>query len=300
MTTLTLPNNERFKLPTSELLLLLVAIFWGTSYGLTKSALIYTSVLSFLILRFTTTFLCMLPIVIQDFRHGRNRDWPVTIPTGLLLAAIFFCEVFGVSKTSASNAAFLISLSLIFTALLELLITKQSVSKSLLALVSTSVIGVALLTEIVSSKFSFNQGDMIILGGAMLRALMTILTKRVVDTKQVTTATLTAFQSLTVALVALFVALIFNSTQPFHIPTAPHFWLTLAYLVICCTLCAFYIQNHALRKTTPTRVALLMGSEPLFGALFAAIWLQEWLSLTQMIGAGLILMSVVLTSLIKR
>ncbi|POF59183.1 EamA family transporter, partial [Vibrio vulnificus] len=63
-----------FKFPLTETLLLLVAVFWGTSYGLTKSALVYTSVLLFISIRFSITFLCMLPVVIRDFRQGLNKD----------------------------------------------------------------------------------------------------------------------------------------------------------------------------------------------------------------------------------
>ncbi|WP_262270960.1 hypothetical protein [Microvirga sp. HBU65207] len=36
-------------------------------------------------------------------------------------------------------------------------------------------------------------------------------------------------------------------------------------------MAAFYVQNAAIRGSTPTRVGLLMGTEPLFGLLFAAV-----------------------------
>lgn len=100
--------QSSFKFPVTEGMLLLVAIFWGTSYGLTKEVLVYTSVLLFIAIRFSLTFFCLLPVVIRDFRHGLNSDWKVAIPTGLILCTTFLCEVYGISQTSASNAAFLI------------------------------------------------------------------------------------------------------------------------------------------------------------------------------------------------
>jgi len=51
---------------------------------------------------------------------------------------------------------------------------------------------------------------------------------------------------------------------------------------------AFVVQNWALRHSTPTRVGLLMGSEPAFGALFAVFWLGEQLSPTAWLGGALI------------
>ena len=70
----------------------------------------------------------------------------------------------------------------------------------------------------------------------------------------------------------------------------------MAYLVLFCTLFAFYVQNYAVRRTSPTRVSLLMGSEPLFGAIFAMVWLQESLTALQLLGGALILFSVIVTS----
>jgi drug/metabolite transporter (DMT)-like permease len=60
------------------------------------------------------------------------------------------------------------------------------------------------------------------------------------------------------------------------------------YLVLACTLFAFFAQNFAIKRSSPTRVGLLMGSEPAFGALFASVWLGEAVSAAGWIGGGLI------------
>ncbi|EJV9412786.1 DMT family transporter [Vibrio vulnificus] len=285
-----------FKFPLTETLLLLVAVFWGTSYGLTKSALVYTSVLLFISIRFSITFLCMLPVVIRDFRQGLNKDWKIAIPTGFILSAIFFCEVFGVSQTSASNAAFLISLTVILTAFAELVINKKRISNTLLALTVCSVIGVLLLTSEQGIELSLNTGDYFILTAALLRALMVTMTKRFTEGKAITTSTLTSLQSFVVASCAIVGVLVYVPATEIVLPVSLEFWLTVAYLVLFCTLFAFYVQNYAVRRTSPTRVSLLMGSEPLFGAIFAMVWLQESLTALQLLGGALILFSVIVTS----
>lgn len=284
------------RLPLTEMLLLLVAIFWGTSYGLTKEALIFTSVLLFIAVRFSLTGLCMAPIVFKEYREGKNKDWKVAIPSGIILSTIFLCEVYGVSQTSASNAAFLISLSVILTAFFEPLINRTKIPSSLLLLAVTSIVGVYCLTNSGQSTLSLNTGDYFILSAAVLRAVMVTVTKRLSEGKDITTSTLTAIQAFIVAVSALILCFI---TQPFEavtLPASSHFWLIMVYLVLCCTLFAFYIQNYAIRKISPTKVSLLMGSEPLFGALFAVVWLNESLTLLQMFGGALILTSVLITS----
>lgn len=292
-------SKKKYKFPLTEMMLLMVAIFWGTSYGLTKDALVYTSVLVFIAIRFLITFLCMLPVIIRDFRGGLNDDWKAAVPTGVVLSAIFFCEVYGVFHTSASNAAFLISLSVILTAFAELIINKRRITNTLLMMTVVSVLGVVLLTSSEGISLSLNKGDCFILMAAMLRALMVTLTKRLTEGKAITTATLTAIQSLVVALFSLVLAFIFQPLSEVVLPISITFWLIMAYLVIFCTLFAFYVQNYAVRRTSPTRVSLLMGSEPLFGALFAIIWLGESMSAVQIVGGGLIFLSVVITSLKK-
>ena len=43
-------------------------------------------------------------------------------------------------------------------------------------------------------------------------------------------------------------------------------WLNLLYLSLFCTLFAFFVQMWAVRRTSPSRVSLLLGTEPLWAA----------------------------------
>lgn len=289
----------KFYFPTLEILLLFVAIFWGTSYGLTKQALIYTSVMMFIAIRFSVTCLILLPMAIKDISKGCSSDWKIAFPTGGILASIFFFEVAGIFHTSASKAAFLISLSVIFTLFVEVLINKTAINRRMLLLVVSSVIGVFLLTSSTQFEMELNRGDYFILSAAVLRALMVTTTKRLTEGKRITNVTLTCIQSFVVATCAL--SIIFHDSG-FHIqlPSNTIFWSIMIYMVLCCTLYAFFVQNYAVRKLSPTKVSLLMGSEPMFGALFAVVWLNESLSILQVIGGVMIFVSVMVASLHKR
>ena len=286
-----------FNIP--ELLLLLVAIVWGTSYGLTKSAITYTTVSIFIAIRFGWTFLLLLPMMIRDFVQGKSRDWPVALPTGVILAAIFFFEVYGVSQTTASNAAFLISLNVIFTLLLETLLGSRKPNRALIWLCLFSTAGVLMLTNNHGFKITFNQGDIYILCAAALRAVMVIMTKKLTHGKRITNTALTCIQSFVVALSACLISVVSHEpTQPLF-PQALEFWLTTSFLVLFCTLFAFYVQNYAVRKISPTKASLLMGSEPLFGAIFSLLWLNEVLTSVQWLGAAILLIAVLSTSFNK-
>lgn len=281
----------------TECMLLLVAIFWGTSYGLTKDALMYVGVFTFIGIRFGLTFLMLLPVLVRDFKQGKNQDWLRALPTGLVLSGIFVCEVSGVLYTSATNAAVLISLSMILTALAETLINRSRVPSSLWLMGMLSCVGVLLLSLHSGFKMSFNLGDGLILLAAIGRAIMVTLTKRLTHNRSITMLSLTAIQSLVVTIMAIIVGWFSHEPIAWSSFTQPAFWLISLYLVLMCTLFAFFAQNLAISRTSPTRVALLMGSEPLFGALFAMLWLGESLSLIQWLGALLIIASVMRVSM---
>jgi drug/metabolite transporter (DMT)-like permease len=75
------------------------------------------------------------------------------------------------------------------------------------------------------------------------------------------------------------------------LPTHAPFWGAMAFLVLLCTVLAFFAQNYAASRASPSRVALLMGSEPLWGALIAAVWMGEQLTLQGWLGGLLIVAS---------
>lgn len=284
-------------LPIAECLLLLVAAFWGTSYGLSKQALVFYSVMGFIAIRFLMTFAVLMPVFYREYRAGAGRDWRVGLPTGLILFAVFICETYGVLHTTAANAAFLISLCVLFTPFTEWLLFRTRPSSESFLLAGISFIGVGLLTS--GSDMTLNVGDLLILAAAVLRAFMVTVTKKVTTGKTISTLSLTGIQSGVVGFGALAVLVLFEPASLGALPLDSGFWLIVFYLVLFCTVFAFFAQNYGARNIAPTRVSLLMGTEPAFGALFAVWWLGEDIAVSGWIGGGLIILAA-LYSLIPR
>lgn len=103
----------------SDLALLLVAMVWGTSYGVAKGALAFYPVLGFLAVRFILTFTLLLPALLRAGRTQQHDALRAGAPLGALMLLSFLCETFGVAHTQASNAAFLISLCVVSTPFAE-------------------------------------------------------------------------------------------------------------------------------------------------------------------------------------
>jgi drug/metabolite transporter (DMT)-like permease len=279
-------NSSTKGLWIADLLLLLVAIVWGTSYGVAKDALVFYPVLGFVAIRFCMTFLLLLPSLRQLAKPEGRAALRAGLPLGLILLAIFICETFGVALTQASNAAFLISLCVVFTPFVEWLVMAQRPKASAFVVAFISLSGTWLLT--IGSDLDFNLGDGLMLAAAVLRAFMMVMTKRLTVGKNMSNLTLTAVQSGVVGLGCLLVAGLFMQGGLPPLPSDPSFWASTAYLVLFCTIFAFFAQNYGVRRSNPTRVSLLMGSEPVFGALFASFWLGEKLGAMSWIGGALI------------
>lgn len=277
-------------------LLLLVAIVWGTSYGVTKTSLLYVSPLIFLLIRFGLTSIFLLPYSLyivfkKEFINVRSLS--IGFITGLILLCIFMLEVFGVSLTKASNAAFLISTFVIFTPFIEWIIMKKKPPNSLFFIALMSLIGIGLITG--GIKSSLNLGDILILLAGFLRAIMVVTTKKLTNHIAIPALFLTSLQSFIV--VIGLVVLISTLNLPLNLPSENQFWFATLYLVIFCTIFAFFAQNYAVNVTNPTTVSILMGTEPLFGAIFAIILLNEQITLGTWIGGTLIVVSSIFLTL---
>ena len=157
-----------------------------------------------------------------------------------------------------------------------------------------AMLGAALLSSNLNA--AFNVGDGLILAAAVLRAVMMVETKRRCAGQALSTLALTAVQSGVLMLGCLLLALLMPSGLP-ALPTSPKFWLATIFLVLFCTLFAFFAQNYAIRRSTPSRVALLLGTEPVFGALFAALILGEVLTANVIFGGALIVLASLAASL---
>ena len=292
------------KLPMAELSLLLTAFFWGTSYGITKEALLYTGVLAFIVIRFALTSMLLAPVFIREWRAELAKDWKYAIPTGGILLCIFLAEIYGVFHTTASKAAFLISLCVLITPFVEAITERKLPSANIILFALLSLFGVFLLTTQNSSSTAFdilslelNKGDYCILLAAFLRACMVVTTKTLLKGKALSALSTTSIQANVVTLGALVIFLSNGNSIEQLFPTNIAFWLAAFYLALFCTVFALFAQNFGVKHTTPSRVALLTGSEPAFGALFAFIWLGESLNTIQMIGGGCILLATLMASI---
>ena len=126
------------------------------------------------------------------------------------------------------------------------------------------------------------------LAAAALRACMVVATQRVMAGRELSTAALTSVQAAVVTTVAV-TTMLATGHPVLVFPARLDFWLAVAFLSLFCTIGAFYIQNAAVRRTSPTRVGFLMGTEPVFASLIAVTLFGETLRGATLFGGFLVL-----------
>lgn len=284
---LNLENKNREVI--AELSLLLVALVWGSSYTVTKIVLEDYDVLSFLFIRFFLTVCILLCFTWRNVRNANKDTWVTGIIVGLFLVGIFISETYGVNYTTATNAGFIISLTVVFTPLIESAMLKKRLTLGILGAVILSIFGTGLLT--LKQGYHFNIGDFLILFAAILRAVQLSYTEKLTMGKEMDSGALTTIQLGVAAICMGIIAVTLNGIHLINFHKSILFWSLTAYLVIFSTLLAFYIQLVMIRRTSPTRVALLMGTEPIFAALFAISIGGDHLSVIGCIGGIIVIIS---------
>ncbi|MFI5684362.1 DMT family transporter [Streptomyces sp. NPDC051636] len=273
----------------TDLPVLLVAVVWGASYLAAKDITTARTVIAVLVLRFALVLPVLAVVGRRSLRALTAAQWRGAALLGLILSGIFLLETYGVVHTSATNAGLIISLTMIFTPLAEAAVTRTRPARAFLGAAALSVLGVVLLTQ--GGGFtSPSAGDLLMLLAALARTLHVLAMSRVRAVQGADALPLTAVQLGTA--VAVFAALS-AGTGPAPWVTAADFgareWAGLLFLSALCTLFAFFVQMWAVRRTSPSRVSLLLGTEPLWAAGAGIALGGERLGALGLVGGALVL-----------
>ncbi|QNE73930.1 EamA family transporter [Streptomyces finlayi] len=275
----------------TDLPVLVVAAVWGSSYLAAKGITTTHTVIAVLVLRFAI----VLPVlVVAGWRRLRAlspAQWRGAGLLGLVLSGIFLLETYGVVHTSATNAGLIISLTMIFTPLAEAAVTRIRPPGAFIAAAGLSVAGVLLLTQ--GGGFtSPSTGDVLMLLAAVARTVHVLLMARIKSVQEADSLSLTTVQlGSAVAVFAVLAALPGTGAAPWTVAAdfGVREWAGLVFLSVFCTLFAFFVQMWSVRRTSPSRVSLLLGTEPLWAAAVGISIGGERLGLLGVAGAGLVL-----------
>lgn len=269
----------------TDVVLLLVALVWGSSYLSAQTAVGALPVLLVLFARYALAALpCLGLVAAQGGLRGWTRDEVrAGLPLGVTQAAVLVVETYGVAHTTAANAGLIISLTIVLTPLLDRTGRRGGPPPAFFAAAGVCVLAVALLMS--GNGFHAPRlGDLLMLAAACVRAVHVALVGRLTAGRAIRPLHLTTLQTLVGT--ALFLAPAARDLPVLARADAAT-WTQLVYLALFCSVFAFLAQTWAVQRTSASRASLLLGTEPVWAAAVGIALGGEHLTPLTALGAAL-------------
>ena len=266
-----------------ELALVAATIAYGGTFKIVQDALDDLTPTGFILLRFIVGTLALLPFAL---RTGWRRKGADASPRSFVVAAVGFGVVVfigywfqnaALERTTTSNAAFITGLFVVFTPLVETVVTRRAPSRNVLVAVGVSAVGLFLLT---GASLRLGAGDALALGCALMFGIWIFLGGTL--SQRFDPVALTTAQMLVVALCALPVVLV---TGLGEVTGTVSF--AVIFTGVVCSAVGFTLQLWGQRSLEPSRAAVILLFEPVVAG-FVGYLVGERLGVEGYIGAVVI------------
>ncbi|GAV31135.1 permeases of the drug/metabolite transporter (DMT) superfamily [Coriobacteriaceae bacterium EMTCatB1] len=204
---------------------------------------------------------------------------------GVLLAAGYVFQTWGLEATSASKAAFVTGMFVVITPVLQAVLLRHTPRVETVAGVAVATIGLWLLSG--GPAGGWNAGDTRVLLCAVAYSFHMIVLGSVGRRHDAVALTIVQL-----AVVALLTGALSIGFEGAPLPADGRLIAAIVLTAVLGSAVAFVVQTHAQRTIPPSTVALILVTEPAFGGLFG--WLAgERIGLRGLVGAALILAAMV-------
>ncbi|MCA1712047.1 MAG: DMT family transporter [Actinobacteria bacterium] len=268
------------------LALLAVTAVWGSTFVVVKDAVERMPVTDFLTWRFGLAALAMLLLRPRSCASLPARGRRAGLLLGLALGGGYLLQTLGLQTTSAAVSGFITGMFVVLTPLGAAVLLRQAPDRLAWAAVGLATVGLGLLSL---RGFTVGGGELLTLGCAAAFALHIVGLGRWASSYDA--YGLAVVQLLTVAALCGLVAVPGGLAAPPDLGV----WGALLLTALAATALAFVVQTWAQAHLPPTRAAVVMTMEPVFGGLFAVGLAGERLGPRTLLGALLVLAAMVLT-----
>lgn len=272
-----------------ELALIAATVAYGATFVLVQDALDDATPAGFILLRFTVGTITLAPFALRrGFRRPgvsvTTRDFAVAaVAFGVVGFVGYWFQNAGLERTTTSESAFITGLFVVFTPLIEVVVTRRSPEPRVLWAVAVSALGLYLLT---GASLHIGAGDELTLGCAFFFAIWIVLGSAL--SQRFDAIALTAAQMGVLALCAVPAAAVAGVGRM----TAGVLGAALVTGVVCSAI-AFSLQLWAQRSVEASRAAVILMFEPVVAG-FVGYLVGERLGVAGYAGAFVILVGIVI------
>ncbi len=268
---------------------------WGPSFVVTKVALREVPPFTIAFLRFLVAWCVLYPLWwFSSERTGLSTNSRRHLLLGGLVgvASYFILENLGVQLTTAGDAALLMAAIPVICLLTEAVWFRQAIPWRRGLGIIMSILGVFLVIGQAPALGDQGRllGDVLVIAAALCWAVYSLLGR-----------TLNQYPKLTVVTHQTMYGTLMLS--PFALSEFARWqglsWITglsIIYLGLMCSAITYLLYNYALKALAASQVSTFLNLVPLIGVIAATLLLGEQIQLIQILGGGIILVGVFLST----
>lgn len=268
---------------------------FGFSFLFSKTALDLTTPFVLLSFRFLTAFLVLNLLLFTGLQKISLKGKPVgrLLLMGLIQPVIYFiCETYGIALTTSSFAGVVIGLAPVMGLLFGTLFLKERSTLFQAVCAGLSVLGVVLTTTGGFGTFS-TAGFCLLLVAVVSASLFTVISRSISEVFTPFERTYVMFAMGCTAFPGI--ALVQTRgdlscwTAPLSVPT---FWVSLLYLAVVSSVCAFLLINYAVNHLSAGRTLILSNFSTVISVLAGIFIMGDSFTALQLAGIAIIIFSV--------
>jgi drug/metabolite transporter (DMT)-like permease len=279
---------------------LLCTFIWGTTFIAQDTGMENIGPFTFNTVRFFVGFLAIAPLAFiferKKFPKSLKKDKKTFINLAILIGlSLFFgtaLQQVALLYTDVANAAFFTIFYVPMVPFIIYFMTKKPIHWSIWPSVFLCVMGGYLLTNFYNATVRI--GDTLVIMGAFFWSTHIIFTGKIIENYNLP-LTIGAIQTIIVALLSLFIGLIFEE----------FIWLDILkqkfqilYAGILSGGLAFVLQIYAQKNISPAPSAIIFSLEGVFATIAAWIILNQILNINNLFGCLFILFGVLFSQLV--
>ena len=301
--------NRKEKI-SANIMLLIAAFLWGSSYSFRKMALAYIGAFLFNGIRFFIGFLVIfIAYIVKGAiqKKGKNaprleeQDYkPVRwqIKGGILIGVFYSLaanlQQVGLITSDAGKCGFISAFYIFFIPLISRAVLKKKVAAKIWLGAAIAVLGLFLISA--GDNFDIIIGDILFILAAICFAIqITMISHYVIHSNPLLLASV---QLLSCSVSSMVLSICFergNTTEGFFAAMLPIVYTGLLSLGL-----ANLIQFVAQKKASPSVAGIVLSLESVFAAAFAAVILQERMNIPQISGCGLIFSAIIISQIERK
>jgi len=288
------------------LLLSLTAFFWSLNWVIGRAIAGHVTPFALAYVRWIVALALMLPLAWPAIRAAWpaiRREWKAIAWLGFWGTGLHNVFAYaGLQYTTATNGVILNSSVPVMIILLGWLIYRDTITRLQGLGVAISMAGVmAILTRgdaAVLANFQLNKGDIIVVAGMVFWAAYTVFLRH----KPVDVPGLALLACCAVVGVVLLTPLVVAEVAFMggHVEITPATVAAMVYVGVFPSVVGYVFWNRAVAEVGSNIAGIFMHLMPVFGSLLAWMFLGERIELFHVVGIGLILAGITLTSRGKR